>query len=126
MSVQQRRFIRVQERGQFTVPADLRRRLGWRKGDLLAIRETAEGVLISRQPSVPAELLDRAGQTVAEQGVSVADLRSWAEAGLSPEGSALRDYTPEEIQQFLTDDMLTEEQKAIAARFPSAGTNVDR
>ena len=36
----QRNFVRVQEKGQVTLPADVRKRLGIKKGDLVAFVET--------------------------------------------------------------------------------------
>jgi len=37
----------VQEKGQVTIPAEIRRKLGVKKGDLVAFIETEGGVLIS-------------------------------------------------------------------------------
>ena len=41
-----RKFVRVQEKGQITLPADMRRNLGLKKGDLVSVTATADGVLI--------------------------------------------------------------------------------
>jgi AbrB family looped-hinge helix DNA binding protein len=46
------KHVRVQERGQVTLPADVRRRLGLKKGDLVAVTETPEGLLIT-----PSEMI---------------------------------------------------------------------
>ena len=112
-----RTLVRIQDKGQITLPAALRRKLGLRTGDLVAVEETADGVLLRPQRAVPASVLEAAGKTLAEQGISLAHIRSWAEAAQTPEGIRLRDYTPEELQQFLVDDVLTEEQLAIVKRF---------
>ncbi|MDQ6604653.1 MAG: AbrB/MazE/SpoVT family DNA-binding domain-containing protein [Chloroflexota bacterium] len=40
------RLVRVQEKGQVTLPAEMRRSLGLKKGDLVAVTSTDGGVLI--------------------------------------------------------------------------------
>ncbi|MCS6992604.1 MAG: AbrB/MazE/SpoVT family DNA-binding domain-containing protein [Anaerolineales bacterium] len=47
--------VRVQEKGQITIPTKIRRKLNLRKGDLVIFTETSEGVLIQ-----PAEILSQA------------------------------------------------------------------
>lgn len=49
----QPRLVRVQEKGQVTLPADMRRHLGLKKGDLVAVTPTDGGVLIK-----PVEVRD--------------------------------------------------------------------
>ena len=44
--VTDRSIVRIQEKGQVTLPAAARRRLGLKKGDLVAVEQTAEGMLI--------------------------------------------------------------------------------
>jgi AbrB family looped-hinge helix DNA binding protein len=68
------RLVRVQEKGQVTLPADVRRRLGLEKGDLVAIVETPEGVLITPQEVVATKALDRIGEVLREQGLSLEEL----------------------------------------------------
>jgi len=46
--------VRVQEKGQITIPTKIRRKLNLRKGDLVIFTETTEGVLIK-----PAEMLSQ-------------------------------------------------------------------
>lgn len=41
------RHIRVGDRGQITLPADVRRRLKLKKGDVVAVEDTLEGVLLT-------------------------------------------------------------------------------
>ena len=43
----ERKLVRVQEKGQVTLPAELRRKHGLKKGDLAAVEETEEGLLIT-------------------------------------------------------------------------------
>lgn len=42
-----RNLVRVQEKGQITLPADVRKWLGLKKDDLVAVIETPDGVLIT-------------------------------------------------------------------------------
>jgi len=70
----QRRFVRVQERGQITLPAEVRRKLGIKKGDLVAVVETDEGVLITPQEAVAMKALDRIGEALRAQGLSLEEL----------------------------------------------------
>ena len=43
---------KVQRKGQVTIPAGIRKKLGLKKGDLVAFVETEQGVLISPQDNV--------------------------------------------------------------------------
>ncbi len=45
--MQETKLARVQEKGQVTLPASLRQKLGLKKGDLVTLRETPEGILIT-------------------------------------------------------------------------------
>jgi AbrB family looped-hinge helix DNA binding protein len=49
-----RRLVRVQERGQITLPIELRRKWGLRPGDLVAVEETATGAAVVPQRTIPA------------------------------------------------------------------------
>ncbi len=48
----ERRLVRIQEKGQVTLPAAVRKQLGLKKGDLVAVTATPEGVLITPQEVV--------------------------------------------------------------------------
>ena len=74
MVSRERKLVRVQEKGQVTIPAELRRRFGLKKGDLVSIEETKEGLLITPQEVVAMEALDRVGKVLREQGLSLEDL----------------------------------------------------
>lgn len=67
----QSKLVRVQEKGQVTLPADVRRNLRIKKGDLVAITETDEGVLITPQETIAIQALDRIGAALREQGLSL-------------------------------------------------------
>lgn len=68
------KLVRVQEKGQVTLPADVRKRLGLKKGDLVAVTETEAGILITRQEVIANALLDRIGDALRERGVTLDEL----------------------------------------------------
>lgn len=70
----ERKLVRVQEKGQVTLPSEVRERLGLKKGDLVAVLETEEGVLISPQEIVATKALDRIGEALKEKGISLEEL----------------------------------------------------
>ena len=70
----ERRIVRIQEKGQVTLPADVRRKLGLKKGDFVTVVATPEGALIAPQELVAQKALDRIGQVLKEQGLSLDEL----------------------------------------------------
>ena len=73
------RYVRIQENGRITLPADTRKRLGIKKGDYVAIEATPDGVLITMPQSASApKALDQMGAALREQGVTLDD---WIESG---------------------------------------------
>ena len=73
-TVSDRKLVRVQEKGQVTLPVEVRQKLGLKKGDLVAVIETEEGVLISPQEIVATKALDRIGEVLKEKGISLEEL----------------------------------------------------
>jgi AbrB family looped-hinge helix DNA binding protein len=69
-----RNLVRVQEKGQVTLPASIRKRMGLKKGDLVAIVETPEGVLITPQEVVATRALAEIGNVLKEQGLTLEDM----------------------------------------------------
>ena len=67
-------LVRVQEKGQVTLPAGVRKRLGLKKGDLVAVVETPEGVLITPQEVVATRALAEIGKALTAQGLSLEDM----------------------------------------------------
>jgi AbrB family looped-hinge helix DNA binding protein len=65
---------RVQKKGQVTIPFVIRQRLGLKEGDLVAFTETPSGVLIAPQEVVAIELLDKIGEALQAQGITLEDL----------------------------------------------------
>jgi AbrB family looped-hinge helix DNA binding protein len=74
MATQRKKLVRIQEKGQVTLPASLRRKLGLKTGDFETVSETAEGVLITPQEVVAITALDRIGEALKEQGLSLEEL----------------------------------------------------
>jgi AbrB family looped-hinge helix DNA binding protein len=68
------RLVRIQEKGQVTLPAEVRKRLGLKKGDLVAVVATPEGALITPQEIIATKSLDQIGAILKEQGLSLEEL----------------------------------------------------
>jgi AbrB family looped-hinge helix DNA binding protein len=68
------KLVRVQEKGQVTLPAAIRKRLGLKKGDYVAVEETPEGVLITTRAIAAIRALDNIGQALKEQGLTLEDM----------------------------------------------------
>lgn len=83
----EQRLVRIQEKGQVTLPAELRRRLGLKRGDLVAITETDDGVLITPPEVLATKALDRIGEVLRAQGASLEDL---IESGREIRGELVR------------------------------------
>lgn len=64
----------VQEKGQVTIPAEIRRKLGLKKGDYVAFVETEDGVLISPREVVTMKALREIGVSLKEKGISLEEL----------------------------------------------------
>jgi antitoxin PrlF len=86
----QRRLVRVQEKGQVTLPSDLRKKLGLKKGDIVLITETSDGILISPQEVIATKALDEIGAILKEQGLSLEEL---IESGRYERGLLIREQS---------------------------------
>jgi antitoxin PrlF len=69
-----RKLVRIQEKGQVTIPTEIRKKLGLKRGDLVAVMETTEGVFITPQQVVATKAFDSIGNILKEQGVSLEEL----------------------------------------------------
>lgn len=63
--------VRVQERGQVTIPKEIRERLDLKKGDLVTFVETEAGVVIKPAEIVVSSALDQIGKALKEKGLSL-------------------------------------------------------
>ena len=71
-----------------TLPAEVRRELGLKKGDVVAVTETEEGVLVSPSAVIAVKALDRIGNILHEQGASLEEL---IESGREIRGKLLKE-----------------------------------
>ena len=71
-----RKLVRMQEKGQVTIPQEIRKKLGLKRGDLVAVMETPEGVFITPQQVVATKALDSIGNILKEQGLSLEEVIS--------------------------------------------------
>jgi antitoxin PrlF len=69
-----RKLVRMQEKGQVTIPTEIRKKLGLKRGDLVAVMETPEGVFITPQQVLATKALDQIGNILKEKGLSLDDL----------------------------------------------------
>ena len=69
-----RKLVRIQEKGQVTIPTEIRKKLGLKRGDLVAVLETPEGVFITPQQVLAAKALDSIGDILKEKGLSLEEL----------------------------------------------------
>jgi AbrB family looped-hinge helix DNA binding protein len=68
------KLVRMQEKGQVTTPQEIRKKLGLKRGDLVAVMETPDGVFITPQQVVATKALDSIGDILKEKGLSLAEL----------------------------------------------------
>ena len=64
-------IVRVQEKGQVTIPLEIRRKLNLKKGDLVTFVETADGVVIKPAEVLASAALDEIGKALKEQGIDL-------------------------------------------------------
>ncbi len=69
-----RKLVRIQEKGQVTIPTEIRKKLGLKRGDLVAVVETPEGVFITPQQVVATKALDSIGDILKEKGLTLDEL----------------------------------------------------
>jgi antitoxin PrlF len=70
------KLVRMQEKGQVTIPQEIRKKLGLKRGDLVAVMETPEGIFITPQQVVATKALDSIGDILKEKGLSLAEVIS--------------------------------------------------
>ena len=82
------KLVRVQDRGQITLPIELRKKYGIKEGDLVGFRETKEGLLLDLRAVQIAKALDQIGAALREQGET---LESMIESGREIRGELLKE-----------------------------------
>ena len=90
--------VRVQKKGQVTIPLEIRQKLDLNTGDLVTFIETEAGVVIKPAEVIVSEALDDIGKVLKEKGISldemVARSRSIREKLIEDE-YGLKDNNPE-------------------------------
>ncbi len=66
--------VRVQEKGQVTLPRSVREKLKLKKGDLVTFVETSEGIVIKPAAVVANDALDEIGAALKAKGIKLQDL----------------------------------------------------
>ncbi len=67
-------YVRVQEKGQVTIPTKLRKKLNIKKGDTVMVVETKEGLLIKPAEVVFSEALQEIGAALKADGITLEEL----------------------------------------------------
>jgi len=81
-------YVRVQEKGQVTIPTKLRKKLNIKKGDTVMVIETKDGLLIKPAEVVLTEALDDIGKALKAEGIT---LDQWIERGRDVRGKLLEE-----------------------------------
>lgn len=70
--------VRVQEKGQVTIPRDIRRQLKLKKGDLVTFISTKNGVVIKTLDSAADDLLIVLGRSLKTRGLRIEEVMAIA------------------------------------------------
>jgi len=81
-------LVRVQEKGQVTIPAQIRKRLKLKKGDLVIFEETDAGVMIRPAEVLVAQALVEIGKALQAKGITLEEI---IERGREVRGDLIRD-----------------------------------
>ncbi len=63
--------VRIQEKGQVTIPTDIRRKLNLKRGDMVTFVETECGIVIKSLDEAADELLIALGKKLEQRGISL-------------------------------------------------------
>lgn len=67
-------LVRVQEKGQVTIPSEIRRKLKLKKGDLVVFVETEAGVVIKPAEILVSGALEEIGLALEAKGIDLEEL----------------------------------------------------
>ncbi|MBA4379327.1 MAG: hypothetical protein C0393_01320 [Anaerolinea sp.] len=81
-------YVRVQEKGQVTIPTRIRRKLNLKKGDTVMFVETKEGILIKAAEVIVSEALASIGEALRAEGITLED---WIEKSREFRAKMLRE-----------------------------------
>lgn len=63
-------YVRIQEKGQVTIPTRIRKKLNLRKGDVVMFVETDAGVLIKPAEVIINQAFDKIGEALKADGIT--------------------------------------------------------
>ena len=63
-------YVRIQEKGQVTIPTKIRKKFNLRKGDMVMFVETEAGVLIQPAEAIVSQALDKIGESLRADGIT--------------------------------------------------------
>lgn len=66
--------VRVQEKGQVTIPLHIRRKLKLKKGNMVAFVETKDGVILVPVEMIASQALEQIGQALQGKVLSLDEL----------------------------------------------------
>ncbi len=66
--------VQVRERGQLTIPAEMRRQMGIEEGDIFSLIQLGDTLVATRKKLVAPEVAAAIEGLMREQGVTLADL----------------------------------------------------
>lgn len=67
-------LVRVQEKGQVTIPSRIRKKLKLKKGDLVIFEETESGATIKPVEVLMTDALDQIGKALQEKGITLEEI----------------------------------------------------
>jgi len=66
--------VRVRQRGQFTIPAEIRRRMGIREGDIFSLIQLGDTLVATRKKLVAPQIAKNMAALMEEEGLTLGDL----------------------------------------------------
>jgi len=63
--------VRIQEKGQVTIPTDIRRKLNLKRGDMVTFVETEHGIAIKSLDQAADEMLTALEEKLEQRGISL-------------------------------------------------------
>ena len=83
-----RKLVRIEEEGRLTLPVEVRERFAFKTGDVVAVTETDEGVMITSRHDLVREALDEIGLALRESNASLDEM---IESGRDIRGDIVRE-----------------------------------
>ena len=66
--------VQVRERGQFTIPAEIRRQMGIEEGDVFSLLQLGDTLIATRKKLVTPEIARLVEALMEEEGITLGDL----------------------------------------------------